>query len=153
MVKMYVEDIKNDFYEFLSGQRIFLMINYDIDGICACRILQNLLKHRHTLYSLAIICGIQDLKRTYSENCENVKYFILINCGGSIDLVDVLEPEEDVVFFVLDSHRPLDLCNIYSNGQVRLLANIEDDQQIPDFHDIFREDEVNSLACRYQSII
>ncbi|KAK9753843.1 Methyltransferase domain [Popillia japonica] len=40
-----------------------------------------------------------------------------------------------------DSHRPLDLCNIYSNGQVRLLANIEDDQQIPDFHDIFREDE------------
>lgn len=68
---------------------------------------------------------------------------MLINCGGTIDLVDVLEPDEDVVFFVIDSHRPLDLCNVYSNGQIRLLANVEEDQQIPEFHDIFREDEVS----------
>ncbi|GJQ85966.1 CDC45L [Trypoxylus dichotomus] len=120
---MYVEDVKNDFYEFLAGKRIFLIVNYDIDGICSCKILQNLLKHRHTLYSLGVVDGIQDLKRTYSEN------------------FDLLEPEEDVILFVLDSHRPLDLCNIYSNGQIRLLANLEEDQQIPEFHDIFREDE------------
>lgn len=84
--------------------------------------------------------GIQDLKTAYKENCKEVNYFVLINCGGTIDLVEELEPEENIVFFVLDSHRPLDLCNIYSNGQVRLLSPHEDDSLIPDFKDIFGEE-------------
>lgn len=110
-----------------------------------------MLKHRHTLYTLAAIAGIEDLKRTYLENSQDVKYFVLINCGGTIDLVDLLEPDEEVVFFILDSHRPLDLCNIYSNRQVRVIANLEEDQQIPDFHDIFKEDEVNIKLIRKHS--
>lgn len=118
------------------------MLNYDIDSVCTCRILQALLRHKHTLYTLTIVKGIEDVKTAFRENCEDVKYFVLINCGGTIDLVDVLEPEEDVVFFVLDSHRPTDLCNIYSNGQIKLLSKPEEDAQVPDFHDIFREEEV-----------
>lgn len=48
-----------------------------------------------------------------------IKYVILINCGGTIDIVENLEPEEHVVFFIADSHRPTDVCNIYSlNDQV-----------------------------------
>jgi cell division control protein 45 len=47
-----------------------------------------------------------------------IKYVVLVNCGGTIDIVDVLQPEEDVVFFVVDSHKPTDVCNIYNNGQV-----------------------------------
>lgn len=48
-----------------------------------------------------------------------IKYVILINCGGTVDIVEILEPEEDVVFFVADNHRPTDVCNIFSNSQVR----------------------------------
>lgn len=116
------------------------MIHYDVDSICTCKILQSLLKYKHILYSLAIIRGIADLKTAYTENCKDVKNFILINCGGTIDIVEELEAEEDVVFFILDSHRPLDLCNIYSNGQVRLLSLQEEDSLVPEFHDIFREE-------------
>lgn len=67
---------------------------------------------------------------------------ILINCGGTVDIVDVLEPEPDVVFFVVDSHRPTDVCNIYSENQIRILRRIEDEDSIPEFADIFRDDEV-----------
>lgn len=116
------------------------MIHYDIDSICACKILQSLLKHKHILYSLAVVRGLSDLKKAYEENCGDVKYYIFINCGGTIDIIEELEPEEDVIFFVLDSHRPLDLCNIYSNGQVRLLATPDEGVQVPNFHDIFREE-------------
>lgn len=119
-----------------------MVINYDIDGICTCKILQSLFKYNHILYTLVVIQGINDLKTAYNENCEDVKYFVFINCAGTIDIVDTLEPEEDVVFFVLDSHRPTDLCNIYSNGQIRLLWQSEEDVDVPEFNDIFREDEV-----------
>lgn len=116
------------------------MIHYDIDSICTCKILQSLLKYKHILYTLAIIGGIDDLKTAYRENCNDVKYFILINCGGTIDIVEELEAEDDVTFFILDSHRPTDLCNIYSIRQVRLLSSPDDDALVPDFHDIFREE-------------
>ncbi|XP_018560967.1 cell division control protein 45 homolog [Anoplophora glabripennis] len=137
---MYIEDLKTDFYEFLTGKRIFLMIHYDIDSICTCKILQSLLKYKHILYTLAVIRGIEDLKTAYRENCNDVKYFILINCGGTIDIVEELEAEDDVIFFILDSHKPTDLCNIYSITQVRLLMSPEDDSLVPDFHDVFREE-------------
>ncbi|KAJ8956232.1 hypothetical protein NQ318_014963 [Aromia moschata] len=137
---MYVDDLKSDFYEFLTGKRIFLMIHYDIDSICTCKILQSLLKYKHILYTLAVVRSAEDLKRAYRENCNDVKYFILINCGGTIDIVEEVEAEEDVTFFILDSHRPIDLCNIYSNGQVRLLSSPEEDALVPDFHDVFREE-------------
>lgn len=87
---------------------------------------------------------------------------ILINCGGAMDIVEELQPEADVVFFVVDSHRPTDVCNIYSQSQVicaqllseffftifvlalqvRLLRKVEDDENIPEFDQIFRNDEV-----------
>lgn len=120
-----------------------MITHYDIDSICTCKILQSLLKHNQTLYTLDIVRGVSDLKRIFSENCDDVKYFVLINCGGTVDIVELLDPDDDIIFFVLDSHRPTDLCNIYSNGQIRLMWNMEEDIQIPDFHDIFREQMVS----------
>ena len=31
-----------------------------------------------------------------------VKHFLFINCGGTINLVDILDPEEDTFFYVAD---------------------------------------------------
>lgn len=47
-----------------------------------------------------------------------MKYVVLINCGGTLDIIEILEPEENITFFVVDSHRPTDICNIYSSSQV-----------------------------------
>jgi len=54
-----------------------------------------------------------------------VKYVVLINCGGTLDIIEILEPEEGITFFVVDSHRPTDICNIYSSSQVFYFSSIE----------------------------
>jgi len=117
-----------------------LLVNYDIDAICACKIIQALFKCENIAYTLIPVKGISDLKTAYDENSEEIKYVILLNCGGTVDIVDILQPEEDVVFFVIDSHKPTDICNIYSNGQVRVLWS-EFDENVPSFEDIFRDDD------------
>lgn len=43
---------------------------------------------------------------------------MLINCGGTLDIIELLEPDEDITFYIVDSHRPTDICNIYSSSQV-----------------------------------
>lgn len=95
-----------------------LLVNFDVDAICACKILQSLLKCDNVSYTVAAVNGIESLNRSYQEHAEDTKCVVLINCGGTIDIVELLQPPEDVVFFILDSHKPTDVCNIYSNGQV-----------------------------------
>lgn len=47
------------------------------------------------------------------------KYFVLINCGANVDLLEILQPEEDTYFFVCDSHRPINVVNVYNDTQVK----------------------------------
>lgn len=42
----------------------------------------------------------------------------MINCGANVDVLELLQPEADVQFFICDSHRPIDLFNIYNDTQV-----------------------------------
>lgn len=115
---MFVQDMKTDFYTALVGKRVLVIVNYDIDGICASKILQALFKYDHMVYSVVPIMGRSGLQRAFAENKDDIKLVLLINCGGCIDIVEVLQPDEEVVFFVCDSHRPMDVCNIYSDSQV-----------------------------------
>lgn len=46
------------------------------------------------------------------------RYFVLINCGANVDLLDILQPDEEAVFFVCDTHRPVNVVNVYNDTQV-----------------------------------
>ncbi len=89
-----------------------------------------------------------------------LRHVVFINCGGTVDLVQVskkslsalpaimfslifvqdlgLDEEEDELYellskltlFVADSHRPLDVCNVYNDGQIKLLMKQEADEGI-----------------------
>lgn len=37
-----------------------------------------------------------------------------------MDLLETLQPEEDSVFFICDTHRPVDVVNVYNDTQVGL---------------------------------
>ncbi|KAJ1523930.1 hypothetical protein ONE63_010479 [Megalurothrips usitatus] len=137
---MYVDNVIEGFYNAVNGSRVLLFVNYDIDAICAARILQHLFRCDTIAYTLVPVSGIQDLRQAYEENCEEVKYVVLVNCGGTIDIVELLEPEEHVIFYLLDSHRPTDLCNVFSSSQVRIIGNSDPEEGIPEFDDVFRED-------------
>lgn len=81
-----------------------------------------------------------------------ITYVILINCGATIDVVELLEPEEHVVFFILDSHRPYDICNIYNEKQVQIIGAPTADEDIPKYEDVFNDESVSIVECRIQFI-
>ncbi|XP_043673036.1 cell division control protein 45 homolog isoform X1 [Vespula pensylvanica] len=137
---MFVPNLEKEFYNVIQRDRCLLLVNFDIDAICACRILQQLFKNDNILYTLVPVQGIQDMVQAIEENCEEVKNIIMINCGGTIDLVELLQPPESITFFIIDSHRPYDLCNIYSEYQIRILGKPDTEDDIPEYNDVFRDD-------------
>ncbi|XP_025193122.1 cell division control protein 45 homolog [Melanaphis sacchari] len=138
---MFVEDLVKGFYDIISKNKILILVNYDVDAICAVKILQCILRFDNIVYVLVPVKTITELKKAFEEQKVDVKYVVLINCGGTLDIIEILEPEEDITFFVVDSHRPTDICNIYSSSQVRILTPPDDEEKIPDFEDIFNENE------------
>lgn len=115
---MFVEDLRKDFYERLIGKRVLVIVNYDVDAICTSKILQALFKYDNMVYSIVPIMGCSGLVRAYNENKDDVKFVLFVNCAGCIDILELLQPDEDMTFFICDSHRPYDICNVYSESQV-----------------------------------
>ena len=141
---MYVNDLKQDFFDVISTERVLVLVNCDVDSVCATKILQYLFKCDHVIYTLVPVGGRTDFHNAFKNNIEGIKYCILINCGATIDICDFLDPEEEVVFFVLDNHRPVDVTNIYNDKQIRLLMKLDSEEDVPEYERIFRDDDDDS---------
>ncbi|XP_070572365.1 cell division control protein 45 homolog [Ptychodera flava] len=139
---MFIADFRKDFFDVILHQRVLVLVAVDVDAICACRILQSLFQCDHVQYTLVPVTGRQDLEKAFLEHSEQIKHVVMINCGANIDILDVLQPDENVMFYICDSHRPIDLVNVYNETQVKLLMKREDDfSNIPDYDKIFRDDD------------
>ncbi|XP_036730127.1 cell division control protein 45 homolog [Balaenoptera musculus] len=140
-VAMFVSDFRKEFYEVVQSQRVLLFVASDVDALCACKILQALFQCDHVQYTLVPVSGWQELETAFLEHKEQFHYFILINCGANVDLLDILQPDEDTVFFVCDTHRPVNVVNVYNDAQIKLLIKQDDDLEVPAYDDIFRDEE------------
>lgn len=138
---MFVSDFRKEFYEVVQSQRVLLFVASDVDALCACKILQALFQCDHVQYTLVPVSGWQELETAFLEHKEQFRYFILIKCGSNVDLLDILQPDEEAVFFVCDTHRPVNVVNVYSDTQIRLLIKQDDDLEVPAYEDIFRDEE------------
>ncbi|GIY16649.1 cell division control protein 45 homolog [Caerostris extrusa] len=136
---MFVTDIRNDFYNVITDNRVLLLAGCDVDAICATKILQYLFQCDNILYTLIPVYGKQSLEEAFIRHKDQTKCVVMLNCGCKIDIVETLDPPEDMVFFIADSHRPINVYNIYSESQIRLLMNLEDCEGIPAYNDIFRD--------------
>uniref|UniRef100_H2QL86 Cell division cycle 45 n=1 Tax=Pan troglodytes TaxID=9598 RepID=H2QL86_PANTR len=114
---MFVSDFRKEFYEVVQSQRVLLFVASDVDALCACKILQALFQCDHVQYTLVPVSGWQELETAFLEHKEQFHYFILINCGANVDLLDILQPDEDTIFFVCDTHRPVNVINVYNDTQ------------------------------------
>uniref|UniRef100_A0A8C9GST5 Cell division cycle 45 n=1 Tax=Piliocolobus tephrosceles TaxID=591936 RepID=A0A8C9GST5_9PRIM len=138
---MFVSDFRKEFYEVVQSQRVLLFVASDVDALCAYKILQALFQCDHVQYTLVPVSGWQELETAFLEHKEQFRYFILINCGANVDLLDILQPDEDTIFFVCDTHRPVNVINVYNNTQIKLLIKQDDDLEVPAYEDIFRDEE------------
>ncbi|XP_070255416.1 cell division control protein 45 homolog [Myotis yumanensis] len=138
---MFVSDFRKEFYEVVQNQRVLLFVASDVDALCACKILQALFQCDHVQYTLVPVSGWQELETAFLEHKEQFRYYILINCGANIDLLDILQPDDDAIFFVCDTHRPVNVVNVYNDTQIKLLIKQDDDLEVPAYDDIFRDEE------------
>ncbi|XP_031550751.1 cell division control protein 45 homolog [Actinia tenebrosa] len=138
---MFVEKLKEEVYDVIAQERVLVLVSMDVDALCSCKILQWLFKCDNIQYTLVPISGKEDLAKAYLEHSDQIKHIFLINCGGNINLLETLEPDEDVRFYVADSHRPFDLDNIYNQDQVKLLMKEGETLEVPEFDDIYADSE------------
>ncbi|CAL8249179.1 unnamed protein product [Merluccius merluccius] len=144
---MFVTDIRKEFYDVVVNQRVALLVASDIDALCGCKVLQALFHCDQVQYTLVPIAGWQDLGTAFLEHKEQFRYFVLLNCGANVDLLEMLQPDDDTIFFICDTHRPVDVVNVYNDTQIKLLIKQDDDLGVPSYDDIFRdEDEEGSGA-------
>ncbi|TMS03377.1 Cell division control protein 45-like protein [Larimichthys crocea] len=138
---MFIADIRKEFYEVVANQRVALLVAADIDALCACKILQALFHCDQVQYTLVPVTGWQDLGTAFLEHKEQFRYFVLINCGANVDLLEMLQPDDDAIFFICDTHRPVDVVNVYNDTQIKLLIKQDDDLGVPSYDDIFRDED------------
>ncbi|XP_042193640.1 cell division control protein 45 homolog isoform X1 [Callorhinchus milii] len=138
---MFVSDFRKEFYDVIVNQRVLLLVAADVDALCACKILQALFQCDHVQYTLVPVAGWQDLETAFLEHKEQFKYFVLLNCGANVDLLELLQPDEEAVFYICDTHRPIDIINLYNDTQIKLLIKQDDDLDVPGYDDLFRDDE------------
>ncbi|XP_064612801.1 cell division control protein 45 homolog [Liolophura sinensis] len=138
---MFVKDIRREFYEAVLHQRVLVFVGFDVDGLCAVKILQYLFQCDHVLYTIIPVAGKQDLERAFVENSEGMKHVLMINCGANLDVVELLQPDEGVVFYICDSHRPVDIYNVFNAVQVKLLMKQEELTDVPEYEEVFCDEE------------
>eukprot|EP00794_Sanderia_malayensis_P013727 gene13727-15158_t len=138
---MFIERPKEEIYDVVASERVVILVALDVDALCACKVLQLLFQKDHVQYTIVPINGYESLKASFEEHKEQVKHFVLINCGGTVNLIEDLAPDDDVTFFIADSHRPLDLDNVYNQDQVKIMIKEGDTfDEIPEFEKVYESE-------------
>ncbi|WAR03472.1 CDC45-like protein [Mya arenaria] len=117
---MIIKDFRKEFYDVIQHQSLF-----QCDQI---------------LYTIVPVAGKEDLERSYLENSEGIRHVVMINCGSNIDIIETLQPEEYIKFYICDSHRPVDVHNLYNAVQVKLLMR-SSELSVPEYDEVFRDDD------------
>ena len=68
IVTMYVRDIKTDFFDVISTERVLVLVNTDVDAVCATKIIQYLFQCDHFLYTLVPVTGKRDFYSAFKNN-------------------------------------------------------------------------------------
>lgn len=142
---VFIKDAKREFLDQIINKRVLVFVHLDVDALCSWKILQHLLHCEHILYTVLPICRRQDLEESYAAHNQVAKSIILINCGATLDIIDLLQPPEESIFYIIDSLRPLEVRNVYNGVQIKIIClqtelGIEQGS-VPEFEDIFDEDE------------
>lgn len=115
-----------------SGTEMSVMIlaGPDVDALCSVSILTSLFKADYIPYSLTPIHGPADF--TALDFAAEVKSLVLIQCGAASNLCKILALRPHMHVYVIDSHRPLHLANVYDTAQIFLMTGTDTDKEFPE---------------------
>ncbi|MFH4980373.1 hypothetical protein AB6A40_007082 [Gnathostoma spinigerum] len=143
---MFIRDsFRQDFYDVVRKSHVLIVVNNDVDGLCAARILMYLFSCDEVAYSLVPVTGWSMLLSAVEDYAEQAQCIVLINCGGNRSLNE-LGLSSDVKIFVIDSRRPFDLDNVYDGTSIRVLINTSELEELkcPAASEIYANDDDNT---------
>eukprot|EP00048_Salpingoeca_helianthica_P021638 m.13490 g.13490 ORF g.13490 m.13490 type:complete len:589 (-) comp6191_c1_seq1:20-1786(-) len=130
----------------LEGEvTVLLCVAPEADGLAAAQIFMETLKRdaiRFTLWPVASFSDFdraRDHMRTMPEKYRSV---VMLNAGGSSDVVDDFEADDGkanagTTFYIIDSHRPLNLANVYRDRGVYVFVDPETRDSFPRPDEVF----------------
>lgn len=128
MVSPFIQQHFRDIVDRCKGSScaVLILVSNEPDSLCCCRILTSLLRAELVAHKVKPVRGYDDIARandTLIVPNPDLSTIIMINCGGTVDLVDFLELDESRIVYVLDSHRPFDLMNVQDDNQQVVILN------------------------------
>ncbi|XP_019848713.1 PREDICTED: cell division control protein 45 homolog, partial [Amphimedon queenslandica] len=139
-MKILDQEIVSEFYEKLRHQHVLVLAAWDVDSVCACKILQYLFKSDNIAYTLIPVSDIRDLQKALIDHSGQSSKVVLINCGGGVNIHELIESDERNQFFIIDSYRPLEIDNIYSPEQVNVVIDESEHLKFPEYDEIYASD-------------
>ncbi|SCV04453.1 LAMI_0H16248g1_1 [Lachancea mirantina] len=117
-----------------SCQLVIFVSCLNVDALCASKILTKLFKRQLVQLQLVPIFGYSELKHYFQELDDNINSVVLVGCGGMVDIEDFLEIDAQEYLletepvrkykrniYVMDSHRPWNLDNLFGSQIVTCL--------------------------------
>ena len=138
---MISKNLKKDFYVKLQAKKVIVLASYEVDSVAACRILITLFKTDSIQYTLVPVFTTDNIEQAYLEHNAHCNDFLFINCGATVDLLELLNPGGMVNLYIIDAHRPISVTNAFSEQVFVLIRDTEPIDEIPKFEDVFRDDE------------
>ncbi|KAL0592480.1 hypothetical protein ABG067_000044 [Albugo candida] len=118
--------IKHDSIQH-GGCSILILVAMDVDALCASEILTQLFKADFMSFSLVAVHGYDDIQRIgngrfHDENGKvredtDLRSVIFVNCGAIVNVSSLFQLPKIVKCYILDSHRPIHLSNIYDTSK------------------------------------
>ncbi|KAG3110529.1 hypothetical protein PI124_g10379 [Phytophthora idaei] len=119
--------IKHDALQSGGSCSVLVLLALDVDALCAAEILTHLLRADMLSYSLLAVRGYEDVLQARETRIRSadgtlrgggeLRSVIMLNCGAIVDVAKLLALPTHVKCYVLDSHRPIHLANIYDEHQ------------------------------------
>lgn len=122
-----------------TGQSVLFLAAPSVDSLCSLKILTTLLAAEFIPFKVEPVSSYGEMQQLNGqlgrEDYQGVSAIVLVECGATSDLSKLLRPPSRVQIFVLDSHRPIALENLYGNSQVMFV----DDDSIREDEAVYRE--------------
>ncbi|KAG7390279.1 DNA replication initiation factor cdc45 [Phytophthora pseudosyringae] len=119
--------MKHDALQSGGSCSVLILVALDVDALCAAEILTRLLRADMLSYSLLAVRGYEDVLQARETRIRGadgtlrgggeLRSVVLLNCGAIVDVAKLLALPTHVKCYVLDSHRPIHLANIYDEHQ------------------------------------
>lgn len=107
-----------------GGMSVLIFVAPDCDAICACRIFTGMLRADCIRYKIKPVSGYKDIKRLNDKMVkgnDDLRSIVMLNCGAIVDVRTILSLGKRQSCYIVDSHRPLHLKNVYCDKQICIL--------------------------------